>query len=259
MDRERKRLRTGKGDAPGATGSSSSLGGSATATAAAPAASDGSLVKADTALQKTLSALQDIQSQLDRLDDEASLAILEIQRKTFQIQRPLYDQRDTIAANVDGFWLTAMLGCPMLAPVVTQPDEMVLEYCTGIRVEDNQDQGWKITFDFSPNPFFSNTQLVKSCKATEDGTISFTCPTIRWADGQDVTAREDEVGSFFEWFNDTPGVSGGGGGWVDVGVGEGDEGDEGDSEGDYIGDVIVHILWPRALEHFLAGLGAVGE
>jgi hypothetical protein len=66
-------------------------------------------------------------AQLDAVEEEASRAILEIQRKTAQIQRPLYAERDAVARRVDGFWLSAMLGCPPLAAVSTAPRIPVLE------------------------------------------------------------------------------------------------------------------------------------
>jgi hypothetical protein len=89
----------------------------------------------------------------------------------------------------------------------------------------------------------------------------YTCPEIHWRAGQDLTGGEG--GSFFEWFSHVPAddeaQTGGGGGGGAGGVDD-DQADESDpDEGDWIADVIVRTLWPRAVEHYLGGLGDLGD
>ncbi|CAI5949619.1 unnamed protein product [Closterium sp. NIES-65] len=90
----------------------------------------------------------------------------------------------------------------------------VLEYLRGLDVEDYKDikLGYSITFTFAENPYFSNKELTKSYKYTEEGTANVEGTKIEWKEGMDLTAqkpKQDKAGkkrqleeqeSFFKWF-----------------------------------------------------------
>eukprot|EP00037_Helgoeca_nana_P013523 m.124567 g.124567 ORF g.124567 m.124567 type:complete len:254 (-) comp22083_c0_seq1:93-854(-) len=247
MEPDRKRARADTGASAAVSDVSPASVGAATSGATSGATPDAAA--AASGLETQLSQLQEVQTQLDQLEEERSAAILEIQRKTAEIQRPLYHERNVVAAQIDSFWLTAMLGTAQLAAVITQADEGALEHCTSLAVVDEQERGgWSVALTFSPNPYFTESELTKSCSVADDGTVSYTLPDIHWLPDKDLTTAEG--GSFFEWFGEAPGV-------------QGDVGEDGEAaaaredelaEGDWIGDVLVRTLWPGAVDSYLSGL-----
>merc|ERR1719230_277855 len=76
----------------------------------------------------------------------------------------------------------------------------VLEYLKDIRTEhldaDNPDNGFRLTFEFAENPFFSNKELTRTyhTKTTnpytqEDEVLKIEGTEIEWLPGKDVTVE----------------------------------------------------------------------
>jgi Nucleosome assembly protein (NAP) len=53
---------------------------------------------------------------------------------------------------------------PSTTAQITEKDEKVLQYLQDVRAEDltGDETGFKLTFDFAENPYFTNTTLVRS-------------------------------------------------------------------------------------------------
>lgn len=68
-------------------------------------------------------------------------------------------------ANVKGvpfFWLTAMQNLPPVADMISDRDVPVLEHLVDLRMEYMDKPGFKLIFEFSPNEYFKNKQIVKT-------------------------------------------------------------------------------------------------
>ncbi|CAR24036.1 histone chaperone NAP1 [Lachancea thermotolerans CBS 6340] len=67
--------------------------------------------------------------------------------------------------GIPSFWLTAFENLPIMSQTVTSADAEVLEFLTDVKLEylTEGKPGFKLVFEFDPeNPFFSNSQLVKT-------------------------------------------------------------------------------------------------
>lgn len=131
-----------------------------------------------------------------------------------------------------------------MAGVVTQVDEGILEHCTSMTVDDAQERGWTVRLAFRSNPFFANAEVAKSCTVAEDG-VKYECSAIEWKPGQKPERTDpDGAETFFGWLSSVP----------DAIDGQEDMGDS-----DWVGEIIVHTLWPRAVDNYLSGLSAAAE
>ncbi|KAL0332066.1 UNVERIFIED_CONTAM: NAP1-related protein 2 [Sesamum calycinum] len=64
--------------------------------------------------------------------------------------------------------------------------EKIFKYLDSLEVEDFKDprKGYCITFNFKANPYFENTELTKTIKFFDEGTLRSTGTTIRWKEGK---------------------------------------------------------------------------
>ncbi|CAE6440106.1 unnamed protein product [Rhizoctonia solani] len=71
---------------------------------------------------------------------------------------------DKAIIGIPDFWLTALRNHDGLADLITEKDEAALKYLTDIRLVYLSDAtpGFKLLFDFAPNPYFENETLEKS-------------------------------------------------------------------------------------------------
>jgi len=129
-------------------------------------------------------------------------------------------------SGIHNFWLDVLKNCGATKTTIEEHDEPVLEYLTDIAwqaLEDNE--GFKLTFHFAPNPYFSNGVLTKSypIKNMFDPMNNYDFQwklvqgsEIEWAAGKDVTVErvkgkrrggkpgkvtEEPRESFFHFFN----------------------------------------------------------
>ncbi|CAA3013829.1 NAP1-related 2-like [Olea europaea subsp. europaea] len=167
----------------------------------------------------SLEKLQDFQNELDKVNEEASDKVLEVERKYNEIRRPVYVRRNEIISSIPDFWLTALLSHPSLCDLLSEEDQM----------------------KFKPNPFFENTKLIKTSKFYNGGPTKITGTKIDWKEGMgSANIRSDEkkgnkrppsTESFFSWFSETQ--------LEDAGEGLHDE----------VADIIKEDLWPDPIKY----------
>ena len=81
--------------------------------------------------------------------------------------------------GIPSFWLTIFKNVEMLAEMVQETDEPVLEALTDITVtfSEKDPMGFTLHFHFAPNPYFTNSILTKvyemKCEPPEDDPFSF--------------------------------------------------------------------------------------
>eukprot|EP00249_Psilotum_nudum_P013067 c24134_g1_i3 orf=278-1057(+) len=199
----------------------------------------------DTELVLAIEKLQEVQDELEKVNEEASDKVLEVEQKYNEIRRPVYSKRNEIIQTIPDFWLTAFLSHPTLCELLSEEDQKVFKYLQSLDVEDFKDvkSGYNITFSFRPNPHFENTKLVKVFRFYDEGTSSVTGTHIQWKDGMGMTngALLEKDGnkrsflsniSFFKWFSDTHSK------------------DTPDGMHDEVAEIIKEDLWPNPLKYF---------
>ncbi|CAA3013830.1 NAP1-related 2-like [Olea europaea subsp. europaea] len=189
----------------------------------------------------SLEKLQDFQNELDKVNEEASDKVLEVERKYNEIRRPVYVRRNEIISSIPDFWLTALLSHPSLCDLLSEEDQMIFKYLDALDVDDDLKLGYSITFKFKPNPFFENTKLIKTSKFYNGGPTKITGTKIDWKEGMgSANIRSDEkkgnkrppsTESFFSWFSETQ--------LEDAGEGLHDE----------VADIIKEDLWPDPIKY----------
>eukprot|EP01018_Ginkgo_biloba_P019184 Gb_32534 [translate_table: standard] len=185
----------------------------------------------DNELVLAIEKLQEIQDELEKVNEEASDKVLEVEQRYNEIRRPVYEKRNAIIHTIPDFWLTAFLSHPALCDLLTEEDQkgvspiveagvssifdVVFKYLQSLDVEDFKDvkSGYSIAFTFRPNPYFEDTKLVKVFRFSDEGTTSISGSTVKWKDGMDLTngVGPDKEGrkrplqeeSFFKWFSET--------------------------------------------------------
>ncbi|KAM7506741.1 hypothetical protein LguiA_017194 [Lonicera macranthoides] len=168
----------------------------------------------DAHLVLSIEKLQDLQDQLEKVNEEASDKVLEVEQKYNEIRRPVYVRRSEIIKSIPDFWLTAFLSHPALGDIVNEEDKKIFKYLDSLDVEDFKDvkSGYSITFNFKPNPYFEDTKLTKTFTFCDDET-KITGTSIKWKEGMGSVngvnhkkkgnKRPPSEESFFIWFNET--------------------------------------------------------
>ncbi|OIW18114.1 hypothetical protein TanjilG_00331 [Lupinus angustifolius] len=198
----------------------------------------------DGELLVSIEKLQEMQDELEKVNEEASDKVLEIEQKYNEIRKPIYDKRNEIIKSIPDFWLTAFLSHPALGDLLNDEDQKIFKYLSSLEVEDSKDvkSGYSITFNFNPNPYFEDTQLVKTFTFLEEGTTKVTASPIKWKEGQGIPngVNHEKKGnkraptdiSFFSWFIDT------------------EQKDDMDDIHDEVAELIKDDLWPNPLTYF---------
>jgi len=108
------------------------------------------------------------------------------------------------AKGIPSFWLTIFKNVEMLAEMVQDSDEPVLEALTDITVafSEKEPMGFTLHFHFQPNQYFTNTVLTKNyemkCEPQLDDPFSFEGPEIfkctgcpiDWQKGKNLTVKQ---------------------------------------------------------------------
>ncbi|XP_042434028.1 NAP1-related protein 2-like [Zingiber officinale] len=198
--------------------------------------SDGELVL-------SIERLQEIQDEIEKVNEEASDKVLEVEQKYNEIRRPIYGKRNEIVRSIPDFWLTAFLSHPVIADLLTEEDQKILKYLVSLDVEDFKDvkSGYSITFNFSPNPYFEDTSLTKTYSFFDEGTTKITGTTIKWKEGMNIAngvahkkggKRPLSEESFFSWFSEIQ--------QKNLAEGFSDE----------VAEILKEDLWPNPLKYF---------
>eukprot|EP00252_Welwitschia_mirabilis_P008881 TRINITY_DN2112_c0_g1_i1.p1 TRINITY_DN2112_c0_g1~~TRINITY_DN2112_c0_g1_i1.p1 ORF type:complete len:265 (-),score=82.89 TRINITY_DN2112_c0_g1_i1:420-1214(-) len=198
----------------------------------------------DGQLLSSIEKLQEIQDDLERINEEASDKVLEVEQKHNEIRQPVYARRNEIIQTIPDFWLTAFLSHPTLCDLLTEEDQKVFKYLQSLDVEDFKDvkSGYTITFTFHPNPYFEDRKLTKVFSFSDDGTANVSGTSVKWKDGMNVTngtnvekdgnKRPFQEESFFSWFGETP------------------QNNSADGMHDEIAEIIKEDLWPNPMKYF---------
>eukprot|EP00933_Yihiella_yeosuensis_P077185 TRINITY_DN873_c0_g1_i1.p1 TRINITY_DN873_c0_g1~~TRINITY_DN873_c0_g1_i1.p1 ORF type:complete len:343 (+),score=138.91 TRINITY_DN873_c0_g1_i1:107-1135(+) len=160
--------------------------------------------------------LKEVDDQYLALEREYEKAVQELQKQFTAKQQPFLDKRKQILTDVaraqeddakskgtpglSGFWLKALKRLPATEDQVEEHDEDVLEYCSDITksfLDEDVSKGFKITFSFVENPYFTNSTIEKEYHTKEacpySGEIKCTeikATEIDWKDGKDVTVEK---------------------------------------------------------------------
>ncbi|ROT40888.1 NAP-domain-containing protein, partial [Sodiomyces alkalinus F11] len=99
-------------------------------------------------------------------------------------------------AGIPEFWLSAMKNQISLAEMVTDRDEGALKHLTDVRMEYLEKPGFRLIFEFSDNPYFTNKTITKTYYYQNEsgygGDFIYDHAEgdkINWKEGQDLTVR----------------------------------------------------------------------
>lgn len=167
----------------------------------------------DDGVHLALEEIDNCQSQIDSLNEQASEEILSVEMRYNNLRKPHYAKRGEMIAKISNFWLTSFLNHPQLSILINEEEQKCLQYLKNMYVEEFEDikNGYKILFQFDPNPYFENETLVKEYHLMgHDGNPKMVITPIRWkpdknlsCNNQDKDSRKrkaNETDSFFSWF-----------------------------------------------------------
>jgi nucleosome assembly protein 1-like 1 len=112
-------------------------------------------------------------------------------------------EEDKDVKGIPSFWLTIFKNVEMLAEMMQEADEPVLELLTDVTVTftESSPMGFTLHFHFAENPYFSNSILTKEyemkCEPQEDDPFTFEGPeifkckgcSIDWKKGKNLTIK----------------------------------------------------------------------
>ncbi|XP_050104161.1 NAP1-related protein 2-like isoform X2 [Malus sylvestris] len=182
--------------------------------------------------------LQEVQDELDKVDDEESDKILEIEQEYNEIRRPVYVKRNEIIKAIPDFWLTSLMSHPVLCDILSEEDQKIFKYLNSIDVVDFKDDkmlGYSVTFNFNGNPYFEDTKLTKTFTFIDGETTKIIGTPIKWKEGMGLAngVTDEKNGkkrphvdeSFFSLFDSA-------------------------IEHDEMVEIIKNDLWPNPLKYF---------
>lgn len=186
-------------------------------------------------VRRRINGLKGVQAEHAKLEASFQEEILALEKKYLQKYQPLYDRRAQIVAGslepseeevnvgledeeedekeesaeeteetstdadvqgVPEFWLTAMRNVISLSEMITARDEEALKHLADIRMSYLDKPGFKLTFTFSQNDFFTNEVLSKTYYYQEEagygGDFVYDHADgdeISWKEGKDLTVR----------------------------------------------------------------------
>lgn len=214
-------------------------------------------VKLDEAeMQKAFEVIGDVQNEIDRLNEQASEEILQVEQKYNKLRQPHYKKRSDLISKIPSFWISVFLNHPQLSSCLDQNDENILQFLKRVDVEEHEDikSGYRIKFTFEKNPYFDNDVIVKEYSVTESSETQCKSTPIRWKseskNGQSGSGRKTDAdtstsssrkrthdnegagehGAFMNWFTDTTG----------------------ESSSDEFGEVIKDDIFVNPLQYYLA-------
>ncbi|EXC20616.1 Protein SET [Morus notabilis] len=151
--------------------------------------------------------LQELQDDLDKVNEEATDKVLEVEQKYNEIRRPVYVKRNDVIKAIPDFWLTAFLSHPALSDLLSDEDQKIFKYLYSLDVEDFKDikSGYSITFNFNNNPYFEDAKLSKTFTFSDEGTTKISGTTIKWKEGMvGEIIKEDLWPNPLKYFNNEP-------------------------------------------------------
>lgn len=111
---------------------------------------------------------------------------------------PKADDKDKDTKGIPEFWLAVMKNNPIVGDTITEKDVEALKFLRDIRYTrlDGDKPGFKLSFHFAENPFFTNKELTKIYHLADDdnlfGELVFDhaegCD-IKWQPGKNLTVK----------------------------------------------------------------------
>lgn len=194
--------------------------------------SSGYVESLPTPVRRRVAGLKGVQKDHSKLEAEFQEEVLELEKKYFAKFTPLYEKRARIVngtaepseeeikageedeehdeaeaaekteeavSDVKGipeFWLSAMKNQISLAEMITDRDETALKDLTDVRMEYLDKPGFRLTFEFAENEFFSNKTITKTYfyqnESGYGGDFIYDHAegdSIEWKSGKDLTVR----------------------------------------------------------------------
>lgn len=196
--------------------------------------------------QAQLAALEElgtVQERLERINEQLSERVVELEREYNKLRRPIYTERSAAIRRIPGFWTQVLDGVPELMDIFTPDDLDVLKYLEDCVVEEADDitSGFRVEFHFLKNPYFANTKLFKNFRYGSDGQLSVEASKIDWFPGKNLVDQASDIAqagakrtadeasqtaSFFSWFDE-------------------------DEQDPSLGEMIKEIVWSDPLKFFL--------
>ncbi|XP_072305146.1 testis specific protein Y-linked [Eucyclogobius newberryi] len=167
-------------------------------------------VKMAPEMRQSVTLLAQVQMKLEALEKKSARLHQRLDIKINRLRRPHLDQRSSIAKNIPGFWVTALLNHPHLSAHIDETDEDALSYMTDLEIETFKNKlGYRIRFHFRRNPYFQNNIIMKELHLGMGGSpMSYSNP-ILWHRGHNLTTHSEpkKTGrgvyqTFFNWFSD---------------------------------------------------------
>eukprot|EP00877_Chromochloris_zofingiensis_P011265 jgi/Chrzof1/6392/Cz18g08180.t1 len=188
-------------------------------------------------------ALKELQKRHDELEEQFRRDKAELEAKYEGLYAPLYSERADIVSGgkevapsegavaaggedvkgIPDFWLTVLLRHEATRGVMNEKDPEVLRYLSDIQSETlvGEQHGFRLSFFFKQNPFFSNQVLTKTYIMLDDDEPVLEKSegsTIDWLPGKNVTVKvlkkkpkkgstakpqtkTEQVDSFFNFFS----------------------------------------------------------
>ncbi|XP_047336035.1 NAP1-related protein 1-like [Impatiens glandulifera] len=114
----------------------------------------------DAELVLSIEKEQDIQDELDKVNEEATEKVLEVEQKYDEICKPVYDKRNEIIKHIPHFLMTSFLSHPTLGDLLSLEDLKIFKFLDSVIVEDFKDMeaGYSITFENIKENEFHNVK-----------------------------------------------------------------------------------------------------
>lgn len=106
-------------------------------------------------MQKAFEVIGDVQNEIDRLNEQASEEILQVEQKFNKLRQPNYKKRlfpvdfpiienalhysfegSDLISKIPSFWISVFLNHPQLSSFLDQNDENILQFLKRVDVEE---------------------------------------------------------------------------------------------------------------------------
>jgi len=168
-------------------------------------------------VKRRVKALKNLQEQQLKFEREYKEELKALEKKYKALNEPLLAKRSNIVTGeveptaeevgepgepaadqikgIPGFWARVLKNHAILADTITPNDEDSLQSLTDVTVSDLEgEEGFRLTFHFAPNEYFTNTTLTKTYHLVDDGFGEVALDrvegtTIDWKPNKDLTHR----------------------------------------------------------------------
>jgi len=181
---------------------------------------DGNEISFSDAESKSIEMIEACQKDIKDLADKEFEEILIVEKKYHTLRNIHHSKMSELAAKTfPDFWFKSTFGHYDLKEWILrdgEEEEFIEKFFCKLKVEEFPEQispvnnGYKLIFTFRENDYFTNTELMKEFKVSEDtGILESTSTAINWKEGKDLTKPNTTATAkkgFFIWYldNDDP-------------------------------------------------------